>query len=328
MIDIVIITYNRSEKLLRTLRAIVEHLVPSVSLYVLDNCSTDATESICRSFEGKIHYQKNPYNIGFAANILRAWEVGASPYLWVLCDDDQLFFNQIKIQQLLDSLRQYQPDLIHVLNHSSRHSIQAGQFYPQLTDDLLTPEFFGAISFPPGMIIRRSLLTSRDFFLGYYNAHNLYNYMVLWNRLLMLPLSLYVSPELFVRRSPDFEISFPPFDAFMGWLIVCSSMPRSYHARVLYAIVDYGHLYFSGASLILRQRLDWKKPSLYFHLRALWEGSSQARVFLLLILPFSLVPRFVLCGFRQLFQWYKYKVKKHDPAVDKRHYRIDDLFRS
>lgn len=95
-LKIVLITYNRSYFLNRTLKQLFsdESPVKKCDITVLDNNSTDNTAEIVSGYQKKfpnLIYQKNPFNIGGNANIVRAFEIGASSekeYVWVLCDDD------------------------------------------------------------------------------------------------------------------------------------------------------------------------------------------------------------------------------------------------
>ena len=95
-LKIVLITYNRSYFLNRTLKQLFsdESPIKKCDITVLDNNSTDNTAEIVSKYQKKFSnliYQKNPFNIGGNANIVRAFETGAisgKEYVWVLCDDD------------------------------------------------------------------------------------------------------------------------------------------------------------------------------------------------------------------------------------------------
>lgn len=95
-LKIVLITYNRSYFLERTLKQLFSKNSPikECDITILDNASTDNTSEIIIQYQKKfpnISYKKNPLNIGGNANIVRAYETGAlsgKEYVWVLCDDD------------------------------------------------------------------------------------------------------------------------------------------------------------------------------------------------------------------------------------------------
>lgn len=95
-LQIVLITYNRSYFLNRTLKQLFseESPVKKCDITVLDNNSADSTAEIVSEYQKKfpnLQYKKNPLNIGGNANIVRAFETGAvsgKEYVWVLCDDD------------------------------------------------------------------------------------------------------------------------------------------------------------------------------------------------------------------------------------------------
>lgn len=95
-LKIILITYNRSYFLNRTLKQLFAEDSPikKCDITVLDNASTDNTAEIVSEYQKKfpnLYYKKNPLNIGGNANIVRAFETGAvsgKEYVWVLCDDD------------------------------------------------------------------------------------------------------------------------------------------------------------------------------------------------------------------------------------------------
>ncbi len=97
LLSICIPTYNRSHYLKRCLESIVEHfaqspqLKTSVEVVVSDNCSTDDTESIVRSFAEQIPllvYHKNAQNVGFDRNIESVVKAAHGTFCWYLGDDD------------------------------------------------------------------------------------------------------------------------------------------------------------------------------------------------------------------------------------------------
>ena len=95
ILSIVIPTYNRSARLIPGLINLVnqitaDNLENSISLTVIDNCSTDDTESACLIFLGFsfFKYIKNENNIGATLNITKAARYGAGEFTWILCDDD------------------------------------------------------------------------------------------------------------------------------------------------------------------------------------------------------------------------------------------------
>ena len=90
---IVLITYNRAEHLERTLRAILapDSPVRDCDVTVLNNRSTDETAAVVDRFaaaHANVRQVVHNFNVGGNANIAKALERCATPYHWVLCDDD------------------------------------------------------------------------------------------------------------------------------------------------------------------------------------------------------------------------------------------------
>ncbi|RZK28376.1 MAG: glycosyltransferase family 2 protein, partial [Hymenobacter sp.] len=98
MLTIAIPTYNRNERLARSLEILVPQLSAGVKLVIIDNCSSvpikDTVEPYLLS---NVKVVRNTYNIGMAANILRCFENCDTEWLWVLGDDDPPHKNAVEI---------------------------------------------------------------------------------------------------------------------------------------------------------------------------------------------------------------------------------------
>lgn len=92
-LEIFLITYNRSEKLKKTLNKIFESDSPvkEFNIKVIDNASTDDTQKICKEYLIKntnLVYIRNKINIGLSGNIIKTMELASKKWLWTICDDD------------------------------------------------------------------------------------------------------------------------------------------------------------------------------------------------------------------------------------------------
>ena len=90
-LQLTIVTYNRDIYLENTLKQLTDINSPvrDFDILILDNCSTDNTIDIVKSFQkdfSNISYYKNNVNIGGNGNITRAFELNTKDYLWVLGD--------------------------------------------------------------------------------------------------------------------------------------------------------------------------------------------------------------------------------------------------
>ena len=94
-LDIILITYNRVDKLKKMLNCIFDNDSPikDVPITILDNCSDDGTDILIKKYidkKYKINYIVHNRNIGGNGNIARAMEIAIKKYLWILCDDDNI----------------------------------------------------------------------------------------------------------------------------------------------------------------------------------------------------------------------------------------------
>lgn len=92
-LQIIIITYNRAEKLNKTLIQLLENDSPvkEYNILILDNNSTDNTSDLVKKFQiqhKNLSYIKNNINVGMGGNITKAIELANKDYIWILGDDD------------------------------------------------------------------------------------------------------------------------------------------------------------------------------------------------------------------------------------------------
>lgn len=152
----VLITFNRPETLRATLEAFSRSAFAQGGFIVLDNASPPETGEVVRSFMAAwpgLRYMRNPYNIGGAANILRAVEVTDSAYLWVIGDDDRWFLDDL--EELVRVLDLGTADLIRLgwlVTEESRGTTRSAR---DLADT--EPMFFAGLSMISATIVRREL---------------------------------------------------------------------------------------------------------------------------------------------------------------------------
>src|SRR5438105_587386 len=86
----VIPVFNGEKYIRQTLESVAAQSVRPDRVIVIDNCSTDGTENIVKSFAPiKCEWLQNPKNIGLFANCNRALEFAEQTnYLLLLCADD------------------------------------------------------------------------------------------------------------------------------------------------------------------------------------------------------------------------------------------------
>lgn len=101
-LQIYLVTYNREQKLIKTLEKIFSDDSPikDFEITIIDNASDDNTEELLLKYSkeySNITYLRNKINIGGNANIAKAIEMAAvkgKDYFWILCDDDDINWSE------------------------------------------------------------------------------------------------------------------------------------------------------------------------------------------------------------------------------------------
>lgn len=90
LVTIAIPTYNRADSYLKqALESAVQQKYPNIEIIVSDNCSTDGTEAVVRSFnDSRIRYCKQKENIGAYKNFNFCVKESKGDYFVILGDDD------------------------------------------------------------------------------------------------------------------------------------------------------------------------------------------------------------------------------------------------
>lgn len=108
----VVVTFNRSAKLMKVLDALKAQTLPPDSILVVDNASTDDTETLVAAHASdmpNLRYLRLPRNIGgaggFYEGIKAAYAQGAN-YLWV--SDDDAYPEPDALAKLLSALRSFE----------------------------------------------------------------------------------------------------------------------------------------------------------------------------------------------------------------------------
>lgn len=116
MLTIAIPTYNRNERLNRSLRLLLPQISDHASfcrLLFFDNCSpvpiTETLPAVMNDFP-QVQYQvvRNKQNVGANANIMRCFEACETEWIWCLSDDDPVAADAITIiRQHLEAYPDY-----------------------------------------------------------------------------------------------------------------------------------------------------------------------------------------------------------------------------
>lgn len=204
-LDIILITYNRKEKLSNMLRYIFAENSPikECNITVLDNCSTDGTSTLLQeyaaTYSNLIHI-RHKYNIGGNANIIRAFETVNSDktYFWILCDDDYIDWTHwAKIEQALISLEY---DIVQV--HSD-------VFIPDGdTEKEKTAKSLVELVLVPAAIYKTKYINTEMLFYAYLNLYTKVPHMSLIASIVNQKKSIYrceVEEQILVKRHAGAE---------------------------------------------------------------------------------------------------------------------------
>jgi len=98
--------YNGSRYIREALDSLLAQSYPEFELQISDNASSDETPDICQAYmakDARIHYHRNPTNLGVLKNFRRALELTSGDYfMWAACDD---CWSTNYLAVLLDRLR-------------------------------------------------------------------------------------------------------------------------------------------------------------------------------------------------------------------------------
>ncbi len=90
-LEVFILTYNRASYLRESITSVLASSYKDFTLTVVDNCSTDDTEDVVKSFDDpRLKYVKHPENIGGINNINSAIKMSTGDYVVLFHDDDKM----------------------------------------------------------------------------------------------------------------------------------------------------------------------------------------------------------------------------------------------
>jgi len=314
-LEIVLITYNRYKDLDNTLKQFLESPFSKCMITVLDNCSDDKTPEICAKYKNLFPNMKivrHLKNIGGNTNILRAVETSSSLYTWVICDDDSYDFSDCL--DIIEAINSEKFDLISPgspgeqewergLLTSVKKLVEKGSYY------------FVARSFVPGIIFKTELFDSISLMEGYTNIHNLLPHFPFAIKSLEDDFSIYLSKKNIIEAGNHNITSFSGIYFIAGWINSCSLIKD----KKIFKNTVYTPM--SGSKLLRRIfiSITFEKISgdvelskniltLIFAIMSSF-GLRIDVLIVLVILPISIMPRFVFKLFLKTYIYLKYSVK-------------------
>jgi len=100
LISIALCTYNGEKYLVKQLDSIVAQTYKNLEIIIVDDCSTDSTESIVERYaqaDSRIKFYKNEHNLGYNKNFGRAISLTTGDYISISDQDDIWELNKIEV---------------------------------------------------------------------------------------------------------------------------------------------------------------------------------------------------------------------------------------
>ena len=200
-LEIIIITYNRSQFLMNTLDYLRDSAFSFCKITILDNCSTDNTIEIVMNevkMFSNLNIISNKINIGLGANIMRAIGLSNSLYTWVLCDDDNFDFSDV--DDVINVIIDEKADLIHMGAHEYKEWTPSGVLMTptELIDKGYNYFLYG--SFLPCNLFKTTSVYP-TIIQAYDNISNMYPHMPLIFDFFLNEKLIYVSKTRIVKAS-------------------------------------------------------------------------------------------------------------------------------
>ena len=97
-VSVCIPAYNYGEFIGEAIQSVLDQTFGNFELIIVDNCSTDNTYEIVKSFKDKrIKYHRNSRNIGMVKNFNRCKSFSKGEYLLFICADDKISPQMLEI---------------------------------------------------------------------------------------------------------------------------------------------------------------------------------------------------------------------------------------
>lgn len=222
LLEICLITYNRSASLDNTLDQLKDSPLTGCRFTVLDNFSTDDTPHVVEKYAHlfkNYHIVRHNRNIGGDYNYLRAIEVSSAVYTWILCDDDNYDFTNFA--PIVEAILARKYDLIYV---ASRGSDQLGcDHYGDTTVSRLLEggaKYYRGCTFWPALIFKTEMFTNDCI----HDAPYLYPSFKFINKTVNDNFSIYISEHPIVIRYQASSAENNPLSMYKEWVEIAAKI--------------------------------------------------------------------------------------------------------
>ena len=147
MLKIAIPTFNRANKLDKSLGELIGHInklenKQLVSVFVSNSGSTDETQQVIEKYYKIFEQNRIPFssyrfheNCGFNASLLKCYENCTSDYIWFISDDD--FVRNGAIEKIIDDVGKFNPNVIYYNFNQPPYDLQN----PYIKETVMFEEF-------------------------------------------------------------------------------------------------------------------------------------------------------------------------------------------
>jgi len=303
MLDIFLITYNRSAYLETTLQQLKDSPFSRFRLTILDNSSTDDTPQVAERFRNcfpDYRVIRHSINIGGDANYLRAVELSGSIYTWIICDDDT--YDWSAACEVIEVVERKEHDLIVVgpLQPPFMSRGRSGTM-SELVGAGFLPHF--ALSFFPACIFRTALFDYDCIVKGFRLSAERYPNFAFINKMLQKNAIVYLPSSEVVVRNDVNESVLSPLSWYNGWLNCCLTIPerRLRFATIEQATSKRGFFKCLGFWIILERHINkeqfWRE---IFNIFFVMNGYQRMRFLLLTPVIIIPLPLRLMIAFRSL----------------------------
>lgn len=291
VLEIFLITYNRSQSLANTLDQLKESPFANCRFTILDNCSIDDTPLVVKRYEkyfSDYRVIRHPINIGGDANYLRAVELSTSRYTWIICDDDTYDF--MSADEVIGVVQRGEADLIVVGPvHPAETKRGLGGSINELVRAGFLPHF--TLSFFPACIFRTELFDYDCIVKGFRFSAERYPNFGFINKMLQKNVNVYLAEtEIVIRNDVNVSV-LSPLSWYNSWLNCCLTIPDCSlrYSTIEQATAKRGFLKSLGFWLILERHLDSEQfCRKIFNIFSILNYSQRMRF--LLLLPVMIFP--------------------------------------
>ena len=218
LLELFVYTYNRSRFLDATLKQLAASPFSSYQITVLDNCSTDDTPNVCEKYSStftKYRVIKHRKNIGACGNYLRAVEMAAAKYAWMICDDDNFDFS--RCQDVLEQLELGQADLISL--GTEGHGLILGTDC-SIEECASKQDYFLWHTSIPSFIYKTELFDSANIIAAYDYSDSMLPHFPFIVSLAEKNAHIYISKHVIIKKSEN--LGYSPLRFLRGWLMNCN----------------------------------------------------------------------------------------------------------